>query len=228
MNLKRKIVLASASPRRKELLERVDLVPKVIMPADIDEDINESDPEKLVMELSRLKAEAVAERFSGDEIIIGADTIVVCGAKILGKPKDREDAGRMIRLMSGRSHYVYTAVTMIFKGNQSEAEKSGEIVSSMQVSEKEKNKAIGEYSKSHNRVTFLEKTEVFLYPISEEEITDYVSTGDSDDKAGAYGIQGHFVKFVKEIKGDYHSVMGLPVARIYQELKAKFNDGSIE
>ncbi len=186
----RKIVLASASPRRKQLLEQVGIVPDEIRPANIDENINEDNPEKFVIELSRRKAEYIAKDFSDNEIIIAADTIVVLGSEILGKPENREHASEMLGKIAGRSHYVYTAVTLIFKNGAKK-----------------------------ERKTFLEKTEVMLYPISEEDIREYVATGDADDKAGAYGIQGVFARFVKGICGDYNNVVGLPVGRVYRELQ---------
>ncbi len=186
----RKIVLASASPRRKLLLEQVGIMPDEIRAANIDENINEDNPEKLVIELSRQKAEYVAKDFSDNQIIIAADTIVVLDSEILGKPQNRKHASEMLGKIAGRSHYVYTAVTLIFKNGAKE-----------------------------ERKTFLEKTEVMLYPISEEDIREYVATGDADDKAGAYGIQGVFARFVKGIHGDYNNVVGLPVGRVYQELQ---------
>ncbi len=188
--MNRKIVLASASPRRKELLEKVGLSPSQVVPSGIDENIDEENPENLVQKLSAMKAKDVAKQFSADEIIIAADTIVVCEGNVLGKPSSREDARQMLRLMAGRSHDVYTGVTLVLK--QGEEEK---------------------------RKTFFEKTEVVLYPMADEEIEAYVATGESDDKAGAYGIQGYFARFIKGMVGDYYNVVGLPVGRVYQELK---------
>ncbi len=188
--MNRKIVLASASPRRKELLEKVGLSPSQVVPSGIDENIDEENPENLVQMLSAMKAKDVAKKFSDDEIIIAADTIVVCEGKVLGKPSSREDARQMLRLMAGRSHDVYTGVTLVLKQGEEE-----------------------------QRKTFFEKTEVVLYPMADEEIEVYVATGESDDKAGAYGIQGYFARFIKGMVGDYYNVVGLPVGRVYQELK---------
>lgn len=184
-----RIVLASASPRRKELLAwlKTDFE---IMISDVEEVVTESDPAKVVEELSGQKAQAVFEQTQGDVLVIGADTVVALDNKILGKPADEEDAICMLQSLQDKEHSVYTGVTVyIRKGSE--------------VSKK----------------TFSECTKVKFYPMSDEEIKEYVSTKEPMDKAGAYGIQGIGGKFVQEIHGDYNNVVGLPVARLYQELK---------
>ena len=183
-----KLILASASPRRKELLAKTGLAFDII-PAKGEETITKTIPAEVVMELSLQKAREIAEQQAEDCIDIGADTIVAKGEEIMGKPKDKADAFRMLDRISDDCHQVYTGVTIIRTGEQAET------------------------------VTFAEKTDVYLYPISEKDITTYIESGDPMDKAGAYGIQGDFAVHVKGIEGDYYNVVGLPIGRVYQELK---------
>lgn len=182
------LILASASPRRKELLEKIGL-PFTVQPAKGEERITQKSPAAVVMELSRQKAEEIAAAQTGDCIIIGADTVVAKGEKIMGKPKDAADAKQMLRSIADDCHQVYTGVTLIRTGAHPQS------------------------------VTFQEKTDVFLYPISDVELDAYIASGDPMDKAGAYGIQGDFAIYVKRIAGDYYNVVGLPIGRVYQELK---------
>lgn len=182
------LILASASPRRKELLEKIGL-PFTVQPAKGEERITQKSPAAVVMELSRQKAEEIAAAQTGDCIIIGADTVVAKGEKIMGKPKDAADAKQMLRSIADDCHQVYTGVTLIRTGAHPQS------------------------------VTFQEKTDVFLYPISDAELDAYIASGDPMDKAGAYGIQGDFAIYMKRIAGDYYNVVGLPIGRVYQELK---------
>lgn len=186
-----KIILASASPRRKELLEKAGVCFSVI-PGNADETITAEKPADAVQELSLKKARAVAEHADFEEgtLILGADTIVVYRDEILGKPSDALDAVRMLEELQGNVHEVYTGVTMLWKRNGAWESRS-----------------------------FAECTQVEFYPVSEGEIRDYVATGDPLDKAGAYGIQGPFFVYVKGIRGDYCNVVGLPVARLFLEAK---------
>ena len=179
------LILASASPRRKELLEKIGL-PFTVQPAKGEERITQKSPAAVVMELSRQKAEEIAAAQTGDCIIIGADTV---DGQIMGKPKDEADAKQMLRSIADDCHQVYTGVTLIRTGAHPQS------------------------------VTFQEKTDVFLYPISDAELDAYIASGDPMDKAGAYGIQGDFAIYVKRIAGDYYNVVGLPIGRVYQELK---------
>ena len=200
--MKYKIVLASASPRRKELLEKIGLEFD-IYPSDKEEKISGSDPGKVCVELSRQKAIDVASSIKTynethpditspqDILVIGADTIVWCNDRILGKPVDEKDAERMIKMLSGNTHEVYTGVTIVL------IKKDG---------------SAGEYS-------FFESTGVTCYDIDQKDIEEYIASGEPMDKAGAYGIQGDFIKHVKKIDGEFANVVGLPVARLYQELK---------
>lgn len=179
-----KMILASGSPRRRELLAQMGIDFDVIV-SDADEIITKENPGEIVEELSRCKAEAVAAKYPG-RFVLGADTVVALDGQILGKPKDSKDAVRMLKELQGRTHQVFTGVTLI---------RQGEIYS------------------------FHEKTDVEVYPMTETEIRKYVDSGDPLDKAGAYGIQGNFAIHIKGILGDYYNVMGLPVGRLYQELK---------
>ena len=246
-----KIILASASPRRQELLRQVGLAPEVL-PSRADESGVSGTPEEIVKELSLRKASETAKRLeperltdeirrkadnapeaeilpdterpAGDApaagslrksfrespapgglkrseksgaglgqdetVLLAADTVVAVENRILGKPRSAEEAVCMIELFQGRSHHVYTGVTLIFLS-------SGE------------------------RVTFSEVTEVTVYSMTRDQIKRYVDTGEPMDKAGAYGIQGRFAAYVKEIHGDYNNVVGLPVARVCQELRIR-------
>lgn len=183
-----KLILASASPRRKELLGKIGMKFEII-PSKGEEVITKELPWEVVEELSLQKAREIANLQAEECIVIGADTIVAKGKNIMGKPKDEEDAYRMLSEISGDCHQVYTGVTLIRTGENPEV------------------------------VTFAEKTEVFLYPMSDEEINAYIATRDPMDKAGAYGIQGDFAVHVKGIEGDYYNVVGLPIGKVYQELK---------
>lgn len=187
------MILASASPRRLELLRQVGIEPAV-EPSHVEEVITSTSPGEVVMELSRQKAEDVAGLHRGEPVIVlGADTVVAADGKILGKPKNWEDAVRMIKLLQGRSHQVYTGVTLVFCEEFSS-------------------------QKTSSVITFYEETEVFVFPMTERQAEAYVDTGEPMDKAGAYGIQGKFAAYVKGISGDYNNVVGLPVERVCQEL----------
>lgn len=198
----KKIILASGSPRRRELLSQIGLSFTVRV-SEADEHTEETKPEKLVCILSERKALAVWDELTEEEkkesILIGADTVVAVDDRILGKPADETEAFRMIELLQGRSHQVYTGVTIFRQGGQQPLEE-------------------GTGTCSIQKKQFFEKTDVLVYPMSEEEITAYVKTGEPLDKAGAYGIQGSFAAYIQGINGDYSNVVGLPVGRLYHEL----------
>ena len=182
------LILASGSPRRRELMSQVGLDFTVVT-SDADENIKEMEPEDYVRELSSIKAQSVLEQYADKDdsvIVIGADTIVYHKGEILTKPKDDEDAFRILKSLEGQIHQVYTGVTIC---------------------------------STHKNVSFYEKTDVWVYDMTDEEIRDYISTGEPMDKAGAYGIQGKFAAYIKGIEGDYNNVVGLPVARLVHELK---------
>ena len=202
INEKYKIILASASPRRKQLLELVG-IEFDIWPSKAEETADSGDPGQICTQLSYAKAVDVAAQIRsyndshkdlvtpGDLIVIGADTIVAKDGIVFGKPKDGADAVRMLKTLSGSTHSVYTGVTFIF-------------ISA--------NGRVGEY-------TFFEETKVTFYPLDDEEIESYTASFDVLDKAGAYGIQDGAAVFVKSVEGDFYNVVGLPVARLLQELK---------
>ena len=189
------IILASASPRRKELLEQIGLQFR-IMVSDVEENITKTAPAEIVEELSCQKAEAVLRSLPPDEevLVIGADTIVAYGQQILGKPGSREQAVDMLTMLQGNTHEVYTGVTLLYR----KAASAGGAV---------------------ERKTFHEATKVHFYPMSSVEIEGYADTKDPMDKAGAYGIQGFCARYISGIEGDYNNVVGLPVGRLYQEAK---------
>ena len=198
----KKIILASGSPRRKELLSQIGLSFTVRV-SEADEHTEETKPEKLVCILSERKALAVWDELTEEEkkesILIGADTVVAVDDRILGKPADETEAFQMIKLLQGRTHQVYTGVTILRQGDLQPL-KEGTSTCSIQ------------------KKQFFERTDVLVYPMSEEEITAYVKTGEPLDKAGAYGIQGSFAAYIQSINGDYSNVVGLPVGRLYHEL----------
>lgn len=188
-----KYILASASPRRRELLAQAGFEFEVI-PSSIEEKITRTVPSEIVMELAARKAEDVFRQYGKkDCCIIGADTIVVYRDEILGKPSDKAEAYDMLSMLADRTHQVYTGVSLVISRN-------GQV---------------------HTR-TFYESTDVTFCPVSREDLHAYVETGDPLDKAGAYGIQGPFAIHVKCISGDYNNVVGLPVCRLYQELLAEY------
>ncbi len=184
-----KIILASASPRRQELLTQIGMEFKVI-PSGMEEVPQSRQPEVVVMELSEGKAgdvfESLPEKEKENSLVIGADTIVAFKGRIMGKPDSRENAQEILSCLQGGIHQVYTGVTLIWQGGKR---------------------------------SFYEKTDVVMYPMSMEEIKEYVDTGEPMDKAGAYGIQGQGAAYIKEIRGDYNNVVGLPIGRLYQEMK---------
>lgn len=192
------IILASNSPRRKELLER-DGYTFAVMPSDCDEATDIRFPKDMVMELAGRKAENVYKKVCADRtgteaetqpfIVIGSDTVVALNGRILGKPVDYDDAYNTLNSLSGQTHNVYTGVSIMYYD--------------------------GEKCRTK---TFYENTEVAFYPMTHEEITGYLATGDPFDKAGSYGIQTQGGLFVKGIKGSYDNVVGLPLSRLYHEL----------
>ena len=176
------VVLASASPRRTELLEQGN-IKHVVMPSHSEEVITSQVPSQVVDQQYETKN-------TGDFLVIGSDTVVAADGTILGKPKDKEQAYQMISMLQGKAHQVYTGVTLLIK-------KDGKKI----------------------RKTFHECSDVHVYPMSKEEIREYIATGEPMDKAGAYGIQGAFGVYICGIEGDYNTIVGLPLARVYQEMK---------
>ncbi|MBE9388284.1 Maf family protein [Vagococcus salmoninarum] len=181
------IILASQSPRRKELLGKI--VKKFqTMPAEIDESVvGEVSPEEYVLDMAQKKAQLICKR-NPDNLVIGSDTIVAVGNEILGKPANDAEAFAMLRKLSGSSHLVHTSVYMM-NPNQIEQQ----VVSA----------------------------EVTFFDLTDEEINEYLATGEHLDKAGAYGIQGQGSLLVEKITGDYFAIVGFPVAQVKRML-AKF------
>lgn len=185
ISLMKKIILASKSPRRKELLEKCGIEFEC-MPMNIDESLNEGDTlEEKIRILSQRKASACLAAYP-DAVVIGSDTIVTVDEKILGKPKNREEAKEMLRELSGRTHRVITGLCII---------------------------------SSARTYTDVSVSEVTFALLSEEEIDAYTESGECDDKAGSYAIQGLGGKFITHISGDYYAIMGLPLNLVYEELK---------
>ena len=220
----RKIVLASASPRRKEILSKTGFEFE-IMVSGCDENIDEKRPDRLVMKLSALKAEDVAEK-NENALIIGSDTVVAHKGEILGKPASKEDAVRMIKSFAGDRHQVYTGVTVIVTGfSEEEKEKILKACKRLgsQVCESSVN-IINIGKLPSIKVTFCVCTDVHVLPMTDKEIENYVETGEPMDKAGAYAIQGLFAPFISKIDGDYYNVVGLPIASLYMILKSVKED----
>ena len=201
-------ILASRSPRRRELLGQAGLTFDII-PAEGEEAVVSEDPAKTVRALARSKAEEIADGIENGDIllperegtekadrlvIIGSDTVVAIDDKILGKPRNWTQAYAMIRALQDRTHHVYTGVSFICLDWREKQTKRTE----------------------H---TFHECTEVHVLPMDEDEIRAYIDSPEPYDKAGAYGIQGSFGVYISGISGDYNNVVGLPIARLYHELK---------
>lgn len=183
------LILASASPRRRQMLEDLG-IPFRVMVSDADENCDERSPEQYALGVSQRKAEAVLKIAPEGSVVVACDTVVALENEILGKPKDRADALRMLKMLSGKEHRVVSALSVMTR-------------------EKTVQKA---------SVTYVRFKE-----ISEDELQAYVRSGECDDKAGSYGIQGLGGLFVKEIRGDWYTVVGMPLADLYGILKNEFS-----
>ena len=217
-----KLVLASGSQRRRELLTMCGYDYEIIV-SNADETIDENDPESFVRALSLRKAKEVFDRLSAagrrDFAVIGSDTVVAFQKDgetkpvIIGKPKDAEDAVRILAMLSGKTHRVFTGVSVIADISDENAaaqcsiRKKAEIQTECSIQEKAEIQ------------TECSITEVTFETLSPDEITDYVNSGDPLDKAGSYGIQGPFGMFVREIRGNYFTVIGMPIPVLYKMLK---------
>ena len=211
-SMKKRIILGSASPRRRELLEQIGIEFEIVV-SDAREHYKSTRPEDIVRELALMKAEHVAKEVERREkeraeqasiprldtgeahlrnvVILGADTIVVRDGQILGKPSDEEAAFSMLKSLQGRMHQVYTGVAVLnFDG-----------------------------SGSLRTISHAEETKVYVHEMTDEEIRRYIAAGESMDKAGAYGVQGRFAAYIDRIEGDYYNVVGLPVAYLYHTVK---------
>ncbi len=187
-----KVILASGSPRRREMFERMG-IDFTVMKSDAEEVITKTEPQEVVVELATQKACEIRDRLLADgnikedTLIVGADTIVVADNKILGKPADEEDALRILMSLSGKAHSVFTGVAALYINKDS--------VEDEEIS-----------------FSFAEETKVIMYPFMEKEAKAYIDTKEPMDKAGAYGIQGIGGILVKEIVGDYNNVVGFPLS----------------
>ena len=182
----KRLVLASGSPRRKELLEQMNLNFDIIV-SRFEEHLSLSvPPSELVKQLATGKANEVFMSVP-DAVVIGADTVVTLDHDVLGKPESREHARQMLNALSGRTHIVYSGVAIL---------------------------------SNEEKITFYEATEVSFWELTDQDIENYLDTGEPYDKAGGYGIQGFGAAFVKRIHGDYYSVVGLPISRTLRELAA--------
>lgn len=180
------LILASSSPRRAKLMKEAGL-DFIVEPSHINEDIDSKlKPVDFVLELAKLKALQVAKNHQND-IVIGADTIVVYDDEILGKPKDEDDAYRMLKLLSNDRHVVYTAVAIV---------------------------------KNDQIKTFVSEAEVWMKSLSDLEIKNYIETKEPMDKAGAYAIQGDGGNLVDHFKGDFFTIVGLPLKELLENLKS--------
>jgi septum formation protein len=200
-----RLILASASPRLAEILREAGFAFEV-RPSAVDESHRRGEsPAAHVKRLALDKARAVAQRISGPAVVIGADTAVVVKRRILGKPASRDDARRMLRLLSGKTHQVLTGVALV-RVLPNERRNSGRRAGPLHAG--------------------AEITRVTFAPLSKREIEAYVATGEPDDKAGAYAVQGRAGRFVTRIEGCYFNVVGLPLARLYRMLlKMGFQEG---
>lgn len=185
-----RVILASKSPRRKELMDILNEKYEVIV-SDVDETLeNGLSPEEQAKKISYRKAKKVFDETTGDRIVIGSDTMVVKDGKIYGKPKDREDASKMLKKLQGTKHEAITGLAIL-------VEKDGK----------------------YQEYLDYDMTEVYFKEMSDEEIINWIDKGKALDKAGAYAVQGEFMVFIEKIHGNYTTVMGLPIHKVYDFLK---------
>ena len=184
-----RIILASASQRRKDLLAQVGVVCEVV-PSEVTEEAQANNPGDLVEALATAKAENVAEQIEGDFVIIAADTVVVKDGAVYGKPGSEEEACQMLASLQGDRHEVYTGVTLISVAN-------GEGLID----------------------TFHVRTIVDMMPMTAEQISSYVQSGEPMDKAGGYGIQGKGAAYIRDVAGDFFNVVGLPISTVLSRLE---------
>lgn len=189
-NMDTKIILASKSPRRKELMDMLNLKYEVIV-SDAEETLQENVTiEEQSKRLSYIKAKKVFDETTGNRIVIGSDTMVIKNGKIYGKPKDEEDAFKILKELSGTKHQVITGLAVL-------VERQGK----------------------YEEYLDYDITEVYFKNITDTEIRNWIATGKAMDKAGAYAVQGEFSVFIEKINGNYWAVMGLPIHKVYDILK---------
>lgn len=191
------LILASSSPRRRDFLEKMGLSFTIVKP-DIDESrLDGENPDIYVQRMAREKAEVIAQAYP-QSVVLAADTIVVCRDEILGKPRNREDAKRILRTLSGKTHEVLTAVAIRLRDSLSNGH--AELIPGQDL---------------------LVKTRVTFAPLTEELIDTYVASGECDDKSGAYAVQGVGAMFIEKVEGSVSSVVGLPVCQV-RDMLSKF------
>lgn len=195
----KKLILASASPRRRELLSNLS-IPYEVCVSDVEESVSKKLPaELLVKELALLKGSAVLKQYleknERDVLVIAADTVVTLHSAVLGKPSDPKEAANMLRALSGQEHEVYSGICVL---------------------------------DSTLAVCRAQKTKVVFKELAEQTIINYIKTGEPMDKAGAYGIQGRALSFVDRLEGDYYNVVGLPMKLLCDILKTEFGLDSAE
>jgi len=248
--MRRTIILASSSPRRHELIRTLGIDP-VIIASQADETVEPAkSPHEVVQELALRKALAVSEQLESVQpgtIVIGADTIVVLDGEILGKPRDEQDAARMLHMLQGRSHDVYSGVACVdVEGRRHAAgcrrtvvhmkpltddqirryvktgepmDKAGAYGTTMHLGDIGQYRVISESPSGQPEIIVGHTvSKVTFRPMSDEEIQAYVETGEPLDKAGGYGVQGLGSVFIEKIEGDFYSIMGLPLNLLYQML----------
>jgi septum formation protein len=208
------LVLASGSPRRQELL-RAAGISFAVQPADIDETPLANEPPQAYAERMAQEKALVVSQKRPQDLVLGADTIVVVDGAILGKPRDGEDACRMLRLLSGRTHQVITSVCL----TKSVARGQGTVVSANAEPWVQAASERGSGNGKRDLKISSETTLVTIVELSDDEIRAYVATGEPMDKAGAYAIQGMASRWIPRIEGDYSNVVGLPVALVYRMLR---------
>jgi septum formation protein len=193
-----KVILASSSPRRRELMDLGRFEYEVLV-SDYEEMRNHTlSVEEQSKDLAYQKAKIIYDNTQGDRTVIGADTLVVKGDKVFGKPQDREEAISMLRALQGQKHYIYTSIAVLVENKGKEKE----------------------YKELH-------KTAVYVKPMNDLEIAEYIANEMPYDKAGAYGIQDSFALYIDRIEGNYTTALGLPIQRIYEILKENGVVGSI-
>jgi septum formation protein len=193
-----KVILASSSPRRRELMDLGRFEYEVLV-SDYEEMRNHTlSVEEQSKDLAYQKAKIIYDNTQGDRTVIGADTLVVKGDKVFGKPQDRDEAIEMLRALQGQKHYIYTSIAVLVENKGKEKE----------------------YKELH-------KTAVYVKPMNDLEIAEYIANEMPYDKAGAYGIQDSFALYIDKIEGNYTTALGLPIQRIYEILKENGVVGSI-
>ena len=187
-----KYLLASTSPRRKELLKYILSEFEIASPHFDESTVKIKNAKRLVKKLAYEKSKAVFSKSQGDWCVIGADTVVALGDEIIGKPNNTDDAKKILKKLAGKKHHVHTGVCVLAR--------QGEV---------------------DTKINFVVSATIYFEKLDEKEIEKYILTGEPADKAGAYAIQGYGGKFIKKIKGSYHAIVGLPIAELYQVLRTE-------